>query len=105
MSQMENKRLELHAILVDILGSTNVYFQPPESIKMRYPAIVYGRDGINDTSANNDIYNRRTMYQITVIDTDPDSEFVEKVANLPYCSFSRHFNTNDLNHDIFRLYF
>ena len=27
-------RLELDQILRDILGSANVYFQPPESVKM-----------------------------------------------------------------------
>ena len=36
-------RYELHEFLCEILGSRNVYFQPPESVKMKYPAIVYER--------------------------------------------------------------
>ena len=34
-------RLDLQALLEDLLGSRNVYYQPPESVKMNYPAIVY----------------------------------------------------------------
>ena len=34
-------RLELHALLVELLGSTNVYYEPPETLKMSYPAIRY----------------------------------------------------------------
>ena len=102
---MEQRRLELHNVLVEALGSNNVYFQPPESVRMKYPAIVYSRDGIENVSANNDIYGQKYMFQITVIDYDPDSEIVERVSKLKYCTFSRHFNVDNLNHDVFRIYY
>lgn len=38
-----NRRYELQAVLEGILGSGNVYFQPPENLKMRYDCIVYER--------------------------------------------------------------
>ena len=31
-----DRRLKLHEELCDILGSRNVYFQPPETVKMKY---------------------------------------------------------------------
>lgn len=34
-------RLDLQTFLEELLESKNVYFQPPESVKMKYPAIVY----------------------------------------------------------------
>jgi hypothetical protein len=102
---MEQRRLDLQSLLEELLGSRNVYFQPPESIRMQYPAIVYSREDIEDLHANNEGYKRMFMFTVTVIDPDPDSEIVEKVANLKYCSLSRHFTKDDLNHDIFRLYF
>ena len=37
-------RLELQDTLETILESRNVYFNPPESIKMNYPAIIYKLD-------------------------------------------------------------
>lgn len=98
-------RLELHEILCEILGSRNVYYQPPESVKMRYPAIVYSRDNIRNTFANNAVYTQKRSYQITVIDKDPDSEIVERVSRLPMCSFNRHFKSDNLNHDVFILHY
>ena len=66
------RRLELHEILCTILGSRNVYFQPPESIKMNYPAIVYGLDDIDNQYANDGVYLSHRRYSVTVIDKNPD---------------------------------
>lgn len=98
-------RLDLQTLLENLLGSRNVYYQPPESIKMSYPAIVYERDNIRNDFANNFVYKQSFSYQVTVIDYDPDSEIVKKVSALPMCSFSRHFTSDNLNHDVFRLYY
>lgn len=96
-------RLKLDAMLREALGSGNVYFQPPESINMNYPAIVYERSNILNTFADNRVYVQRRAYQITVIDKNPDSEIVAKVSKLPRCKFDRHFKSNNLNHDIFTI--
>lgn len=98
-------RLDLHEILCDILGTRNVYYQPPESVKMTYPAIVYSRNRIENMFANDNVYSQNHSYQVTVIDKDPDSEIVERVSKLPLCSFDRHFISDNLNHDSFTLYF
>lgn len=98
-------RLELQTMLEKLLGSRNVYFQPPESIKMKYPSIVYSRSDIANDSADNLIYKQSHFYQLTVIDEDPDSEIVEKVSKLPKCRFNRHYTADNLNHDTFTLYF
>ena len=98
-------RLELQSILVDILGSKNVYFQPPPTIKMEYPCIVYKRDAGETTFADDKPYNRHTRYQVTVIDRDPDSEIPDKVASLPKCVFDRFYTSDNLNHDVFKLFF
>lgn len=105
-----DKRLELHEILCEIVnitapdGDRHVYFQPPESVKIKYPAIVYSRNDIGNTFANNDVYKQSRNYQVTVIDRDPDSEIVDKVSKLPTCRFNRHFVSDNLNHDVFILY-
>jgi hypothetical protein len=98
-------RLELQTLLEEILGSRNVYFQPPESVKMKYPAIVYGLEDIKNTFANDRVYLSKRKYLITVIDEDPDSEIVEKISQLPTCRFNRHFESDNLNHDVFILEF
>lgn len=100
-----NRRLLLHEIFCEILGTRNAYFQPPESIKMKYPAIVYGLDSIENTYANDGVYLSRRKYSATVIDKDPDSTLVGKVAALPSSRFIRHYENDNLNHDVFTIFF
>lgn len=99
-----DSRLELHEILCNILGSRNVYYQPPASVKMEYPAIVYSRQKINNLHANNSVYKQSNAYEVTVIDEDPDSEIVKRVSKLPACRHDRYFTSDNLNHDVFTLY-
>jgi hypothetical protein len=101
---MVNKRIELHERLVAILGSSNVYFQPPASIKMQYPAIVYNRSRIKKTFANDSVYGKKVCYEVTLITQDPDDEIVDILSNMQHCEFNRHFTSDNLNHDIFNLY-
>ena len=99
------RRLELHEILCITLGSRNVYFQPPESVKMNYPAIVYGLDDIENQYANDGVYLSQRRYSVTVIDKNPDSEIVGKVAELPRCKFNRSYQKDNLNHYVFTLFY
>lgn len=98
-------RIDLQALLEDVLESRNVYFQPPESVKMNYPAIVYSRNNIENSFANDAVYMQSHIYTVTVIDKDPDSAVVEKVSRLPMCGFDRHYVSDNLNHDVFTLYY
>lgn len=98
-------RLTLHEELVTILGSRHVYFQPPESIKLIYPAIVYERSDIRNTFANNETYNQSHHYRVTVIDKDPDSAIVDKMSLFKTARFEKHFVSDGLNHDSFIVYY
>ena len=99
------RRLELHEILVTLLGSRHVYFQPPPSISLKYPCIIYNREMIKTTHADNKPYERKTRYQVTVIDSNPDSTIHEKVGALPMSSYDRFFTADNLNHDVYNLFF
>jgi len=98
-------RIELHEELCALLGSRQVYFRAPESVKMSYPAIVYDRTNYRNDHANDDIYRQMKAYTITVIDKNPDSELPDKVMRLPFCRFDRHYVAENLNHDVFTLYY
>lgn len=98
-------RLKLQTELEIILGSRNVYFQPPESIRMIYPAIVYSRARIDNRHANDFVYKQDDAYEVIVIDRNPDSEIVRKISKLPKCRFDRHYKADNLNHDVFTLYY
>lgn len=97
-------RLKLQSELEKILGNQNVYYQPPESIKMNYPAIVYSKKKISGNFADNILYAKKICYQLTVIDKRPDNDVIEKLLEIPYCSFDRHYRSDNLNHDVLTLY-
>ena len=98
-------RLGLHEVLCGILGTRHVYYQPPESIKMIYPAIVYSRSDIVNRLADDSVYMQSYEYEITVIDENPDSEIVKQISMLPKCRFNRHYVSDNLNHDTFTIYY
>ena len=102
---MGRPRSELQAILTTLLGSSNVYFQQPPTIGMQYPAIVYTLDNVRTNFANNFPYKRKKRYQVMVIDSNPDSLIPDKVGALQMCTFDRRYSAEQLNHDVFTIYF
>lgn len=99
------RRQELHAELVEILGSDNVYYEPPESFKMKYPCIVYTRENMSLRRADNRIYSSETEYQITYISRTADDEIIDSIIDrFGDISHSRHFVSDKLHHDVFYIY-
>lgn len=98
-------RLHLHAEFEKILGSKNVYFQPPQSVQMKYPAIRYSLFNIENDFANDSVYKQDLAYEVIVIYKDPDSDIPRKISRLPRCRFNRNYTADNLNHDVFTLYF
>lgn len=96
---------ELQEKLVELLGASNVYYQPPESIKMNYPAIVYSKSRIVTKKANNSTYVKNTRYEIIVINRKSDNPVIDKLLELPYCSYDRNYKSDNLYHDVLTLYF
>ena len=99
------KRLDLHDILVNLLGVNHCYYQPPENLKMDYPAIRYSKSKIETDKANNSVYAKRNKYELIVIDRLPDNSVIDKLLELPYCSYDRHYISDNLHHDVLTLYY
>jgi hypothetical protein len=97
------QRLQLHQLLESFVE--NVYFQPPTNIQLKYPCIIYKRDFADTKFADDIPYGHRLRYAITVIDQDPDSEIPSKVAAMPMSLFNRFFTVDNLNHDVYNVYF
>lgn len=98
-------RLDLQTKLEELLGSRNVYYQPPESLKMEYPAIRYSKSKIESRYADDARYSSFTRYEIIVIDRKPDNPIIQKILDLPLSSYDRHYAADNLNHDVINLYF
>lgn len=100
-----DRRLELHQILKNILGSNNVYFQPPSNTQLEYPCIIYERSDIDAKYADNLRYTSMVRYSMILIGRSPESDLVERLFDLPYCSYDRFYTADSLNHDAFTIYY
>ena len=99
-------RLELHEELCEVLGTRNVYFQTPESVKMQYDAIRYALSGFDIIHANNRIYRNVNKFEGVVITRDPDTTIPKDMLNrFKMCSFGRPYTADNLHHYPFTLYY
>lgn len=98
-------KIPLHDTLCEILGSSNCYFEPPSSIEMSYPCIVYNYANDRDDFADNVRYRKFKRYVVTIIDEDPDSKIPNNLKELPYCSSDRNYSVDGLSHFVFTLFF
>ena len=98
-------RLDLQGLLEELLESRNVYYKPPESTKMQYPAIRYSKKNIQSVYANNSKYLMRDCYELIVISRSPDHPVIKKLLALPYCSYDRPYVADNLYHDVLTIYY
>lgn len=98
-------RIDLHNVLVEILGSDNVYFQPPEGFRLSYPCIIYEYDLLESDYASNKSYVTRRKYFVTCIDKDPESRIPYDIIALQSCRHEKRFVSDNLYHDTFVLYY
>lgn len=97
-------RLDLQDLLENLLGSPNVYFDPPETIKMKYPGIRYKLSECKSLYANDAFYHAQPGYEVILIDKDSDSKYVNKLLLVQYSRFVRYYTANGLHHWVFNLY-
>lgn len=100
------RRRQLNEKFCQILGTRNVYFQPPPSVKIKYPCIIYKIASRNDLKADDIRYRGMTRYEVTFITRDADSETPEELMGLfSYISHDRNYPAENLYHDVFTLYY
>ena len=105
---MARDRRNLSPIFKDILGkgNENVYFQSPAPHMLKYPCIIYELNNRDTHHADDLIYKDMNRFTVTLIDRNPDNtEYVDKLLNLQYCSYDRRFIADNLYHDVFNLYY
>ena len=104
-------RLTLQTELEDLIGrrkdgKQNVYFQPPESIKLVYPCIIYHESDIDVRHADDSKYIMHGEYQITTVEKDPDSDLKVRILNaFKLIRYDRSYIADNLYHRVFTLYY
>jgi len=105
---------EIFSIFHEADGFQHVYFQPGAKITLHYPCVVYKRDGDKPIWADNRKYLDNWSYQLVIIDKDPISSrinaegtktIIDAISELPKCSYIRHYVVDNLNHDMFKIYY
>ena len=102
---MERTRANLSQKLHQILGSNNVYFQPPNGTSIKYPCIIYHLEDDETFRADNINYVHNNRYTIRVIDKNPDSTIYKRLMDeFDHCSLDRKAISDNLNHWYMTLY-
>ena len=101
-----NRRLELQSKLEELVGNSNVYFQPPASVKLSYPCVVYSVGSGDAKYANDLVYHFTNSYDVTFIYKRPNLDIIEQVVRtLPMCRLNSTYCSDGLNHYVFKLYY
>ena len=99
---MEANRQELSDLLKAAMSSCGeapkLYFQPPESVKLVYPCIIYHLRTLTSDYANDAPYRLTTGFDITYITRSPTSKVPTKLAKLPCVGFDRYYVSDNLHH-------
>lgn len=96
-----DQRLELQRKLEEILGSKNVYFQPPPNVTLKYPCIIYNLEAFDPWMADGETYFLNLRYRLTYIDRRPDSDIPEKLERMRYTSLVSIMTVEGLYHYTF----
>lgn len=97
-------RLELHDELLKFVP--NVYFQPPSTIQMTYPCIVYNKTGKSRHFANDVVYLSQQEYRLMLIEKNPDSVVADNIEkHFQHCAISQYYTVDNLNHTTLNLYY
>ena len=106
LSAFETKRRDLQSKLETLLGSSNVYFQPPESFKLRYPAIVYSTAIPDSKYANNRLYMYTNKFSLIYIrQTNTEDKMKEIAQAFPLIKQDRTYVADNLYHTVYDLYY
>lgn len=98
---------ELQEVLQGVLEEDGkAYFQPPENLKLKYPCIIFERTNALISYADNNPYQVTKRYTVTLITKSADNDkYLDRLLQLPMCTFDRQFTTDNLVHDVFNIYF
>ena len=100
----EKRRVELNSLFKKIVP--NVYFQPPENIKMKYPCIRYEFSNLDILHADNEKWlSTGVNYKVILITASPNPKAFDDIMLFKNCSFDRAIFSNGLYNYHFNLYF
>lgn len=99
-------RLDLQSKLEEFMNGGMVKFQPPPSVQLTYPCIIFSYAGGRTEFSDNSPYMYTQRYTITIITRDANSNLPDKFAmSFKMCVYDRPYIADGLYHHVFTLYF
>ena len=102
MASIKNRE-DFHQFLLQYCP--NVYFQPPESVKLKFPCIIYSMGAIGAQYADNMSYLLHVPYELRYITSEADDELVFTLAQLPKCKHGKPYAKDNLYHHPYTIYY
>lgn len=104
---MEQRWQILREILMEETGISYCYYDPPATIRMYYPCIIFHLSDQDSKYADNMAYLRNLRWDVTVVDpVSTNGEiYVGELTSLPHCRFGRHYVADNLHHYTFSIYY
>jgi len=103
-NDQEERRVKFHNKLVAILGSNNVYYQPPSSTKLTYPCIVYSLKRMDSIYSQNKMYVYDRAYEVVLIHTKPYNDIKDNLLTMNKCKYDRVYVSDNLYHYVYLIY-
>lgn len=98
-------RSEIQDALEAVDSSLHVYYQPPASVHIKYPAIIFRLENIDQKFADDWTYLKDRAYMVTLICKDPDNPYVDKLVwAFQKIRFDRAYISDNLYHYVYVLY-
>ena len=100
---------EWQDILQGIIGlepdRDNVFYQPPATVQLSYPCIIYALDDMHTLRADNVNYLITPTYEVTIVSRNANNPFIKKMLlDIPTARFHRRFTADSLYHDVLSIY-
>lgn len=100
---MRTYRDLLH-LLQQAVQHNRVYFQPPENLKIEYPAVIFHLSKIEVDRASDVPYKGAKEYSVTLITKDPEPYVIDEILKIPYSSLDTTYISDGMNHFVFTIY-
>lgn len=102
---LEEKRIKMHNRFKELLESNEVYYNPPDGKKIKYPCIIYKDKNFDIRYASDKAYKYDRVYQVSLIGSRPIDDLKNKLLlELSYIRFDNSFVSDNLYHYVYTKY-
>lgn len=95
---------DLLHLLRKAVDHNRVYFQPPENLRMDYPAVVFHLSRNKSVHASDGRFKDSQEYTVTLITEDPQPDVLDAILDIPYTTLESTYVSKGMNHFVFTTY-